>query len=176
MKNHCMILSLITTITFSIPLSSYIMDDDQTETEKTKAETLTDVLPAVEDNFVVMMSLVFAPAFERLQAEIGRDSNVNEVNFTEVQRQSLILTEFTARLHQWPEIAKFKSDESKTHYEKEKHELGIEEVHKHAAAIYSAARKKEFAPAQKSFVAMTRNCNICHKKRKSRWVPLILEP
>jgi hypothetical protein len=133
-------------------------------------------LPTTEDNIKTMMSLVFEPSFEILKEQIGTDADPTAANFGDVKQHALILSEFSARLHDWPQINKFKNETEKQHYLKLEKDLLIPRLQRDAAQIYAVAQKKDFDSARKSFVAMTTKCNICHLKMKSAWVPVELKP
>lgn len=148
------------------------------QTGKKNQETSIEyqILPSAETRLVTMMTLVFGPSFKNLRSSIGSESKNEDVDFQAVRRDSLILSEFTARLHQWPDTSKFKNSSMQEKFRNELPELGIMETQNAAVAIYAAAKEKDLTKAKKSFRIMTENCNICHRKKKNRWVPVILEP
>lgn len=127
-----------------------------------------------ETNWNAMMQLVYEPAFSNLKKQIGSESKEGETDFALVQRDALIISEFTSRLHQWPEIHEFESPEAKAAYLEIHKLLKTEEVHQHASSIYTAAKEKQLEHAKENFIAMTESCNACHQQKKSRWAPVTL--
>lgn len=134
-------------------------------------------LPPAEQKWRTMMDLVFEPAFKNLKKQVGSAAKKDqEVDFRSVRKDALILAEFTARLHQWPDFQEFETKRKKVAYTKEHRELKSHVVYQHAMELYQAATKKQLEPAKKSFAAMTFSCNVCHKKRPKSWSPVTLKP
>lgn len=158
------------------PKSNNLKPEPELRSNISPTETLVKPLAATEQKLVVTMKRVFRPLFDNLKQEIGTQSKSDDVDFKAVSRDSLMVAELMARIHQWPDIAKFESEKSRTKYVENQKELATEETQADAVAIYKAANDKNFELAKKHFVSMTKNCNICHVKKKVSWVPVALKP
>ena len=173
-------LAVLAAITTSLdehePKSNKLKPEPESRSNISPTETLVKPLAATEQNLLINMTRVFRPLFDNLKQEIGTQSKPDKVDFKAVSRDSLIVAEFLARIHQWPDIAKFESKESRTKYVENQKDLATEECQADAVSIYKAATDKNYELAKKHFISMTNNCNICHRKKKARWVPVALEP
>lgn len=141
-----------------------------------KSEVYVQPVEATEKNMILMMQVAYRPLFESLKKEIGVESKLKDIDYENVSRDALIIAELLARLHQWPDIGLPRNKEVRKKFAKRQKELGTGDAQSAAAAIYNAAGKKDFELARKSFLAMTKNCNRCHQKMKSSWVPVVLDP
>lgn len=163
-------------IALLVPLTfiCYVSQSDEHDKVVSEESQSTAIAPT-ETNWNKIMGLIYAPAFSNLKKQIGSKANENEVDFVSIQRDALVIAEFTARLHDWPEIHKFESEEAKNAYLETHELLKTEQVQQHAASIYNAAKEKQLEPAKESFAAMTNSCNVCHRQKQSRWAPVVLE-
>ncbi len=171
--NYFHLFATVSAITICLLPNLSPLNQEQVQNDETKSEYVT---APTETNWRRMMGLVYRPSFDNLKNQVGAESKDENVDYNAVQRDALILSEFTARMHQWPEINSFKSVEAKLKYTKKHQLLETLTVQQHAAAIYKAGQKRDYASARKSFIAMTHSCNVCHHQKKASWSPVVLEP
>lgn len=157
-----------------VAIVCFVSQSIEVSPQKVEESVPTSIAPT-EASWNRLMQLVYGPSFNNLKKQIGSEAKKGEVDLVAVQKDALILAEFTSRLHDWPEIHKFDSEEAKTKYLESHKMLETEEVAEHAASIYNAAKEGQLDVAKESFIAMTNSCNICHTHRKSRWAPVTLE-
>ena len=91
------------------PKSNNLKPEPELRSNISPTETLVKPLAATEQKLVVTMKRVFRPLFDNLKQEIGTQSKSDDVDFKAASRDSLMVAELMARIHQWPDIAKFES-------------------------------------------------------------------
>lgn len=183
MKNLLIASLLVTFLTVLASFSTgsglhtfqFFMNKNSSSSDPT-VKVFAKPINATEPNMQATMQVAFSPLFESLKQEIGSESKESDVDFENVSRDSLLVSELLARLHQWPDISDFKNDEARANYAKAQLEYAIQETQADAVAIYKSAKSENFKDARKHFIGMTNNCNICHEKRKASWVPVVLKP
>ncbi len=100
-----------------LPLIFVCYVSQSVEYAKTDSEASdSTAIAPTETSWNAIMRLVYAPAFSNLKKQIGSEAKEDEVDFVSIQKDALIIAEFTSRLHQWPEIHNFESPEAKTSY------------------------------------------------------------
>jgi len=141
-----------------------------------KVEVYVKPIEATDKNMILWMQVALGPLFNDLKKQVGVNSKIDQVDYDIVSAKSLMMAELLARLHQWPDIGITCKQEAKVKFAKRQKGLGTLDAQSAAQAIYHSANKKDFQQARKSFLKMTKNCNLCHQEMKSSWVPVVLEP
>lgn len=135
-----------------------------------------DFPEVVESNIKVQMRLVFRPAFEQLKQQIGSAAVADEeIAWTGLQGNALILAELLGRLEQWPELSVFKTPEEIENFQQHLQKVKVADVKKSATQLYRATRAEDFEQSQELFAKLVQDCNVCHAATPS-WSPVVLRP
>ncbi|MEZ6063951.1 MAG: hypothetical protein R3C19_26705 [Planctomycetaceae bacterium] len=128
---------------------------DQTE-PIARASAPNAVVPAeaevVEDSMHEFMEYVFQPTYRRLKASMAEEPKDNN-GWKAVKSDSLILAESCNLL--FARTPKEHGDDWNNH---------AAESRTGGAALYAAAKDKDFAKATASYKAMLESCNACHRQ------------
>ena len=133
--------------------------------ESAKDETATS--EPIEESINTHMSLLFAPSYRRLKP-LMRESPKNAAGWKAMQSEALLLAESGGNLTARRGDALGGKDDYWT--------KNSNQVKKHGADLYSAAKKEDFEAATRSYRRMTDSCNACHKSHVLLGSPPILNP
>lgn len=137
------------------------------------AEPSPDQEPAdmqpVEDRINVHMSYLFKPSYRRLKP-LMRSAPTDAATWNKMRSEALLLAESGSNLTQYHSSNEFNPDAKKNW------PRNSADVKKHAAALYNAAKKQDFADAKRSYTSMTKSGNACHKSEVSLGSPPMLTP
>jgi len=121
----------------------------------TAADTIAAPVP-VENDMHEFMEYIFEPTYKRLSVSMGAEP-VDNRGWKEIKGDALVLAEAgNLLLLRRPEDP---TKEDLAHWQK--HSAA---VRGEGAALYQAAKKKDFAVARTRYAAMLTNCNACHNK------------
>ena len=146
-------------------LASIVETTTHGQQESAKDETATS--GPVEESINTHMSLLFKPSYRRLKT-LMRENPKDAAGWKVIQSEALLMAESGGNLTA-------RSAES----------IGVKddywiktsrEVRKHGADLYSAAKKKDFEAATRSYRNMTESCNACHKSHVLLGSPPLLDP
>ena len=137
------------------------------------AEPSPDQEPAdmqpVEERINVHMSYLFKPSYRRLKP-LMRSAPTDAASWNKMRSEALLLAESGSNLTQYHSSNGFNPDAKKNW------PRNSADVKKHAAALYNAAKKQDFADAKRSYTSMTKSCNACHKSEVALGSPPMLTP
>lgn len=130
-----------------------IVQLSQPETVSARAAVKVAAAPVpVEEDMHEFMEYVFEPTFQRLKAAMAQEP-ADGKGWKPIKAESLVLAEGgNLTLLRGPSEEKAAWDE-----------LCVQ-VREHGKALYTAGRKRDFAAARESYVAMVKSCNACHMK------------
>jgi hypothetical protein len=121
----------------------------------------------VEDNISIHMSDLFASSYRRLKP-VMRSEPKDASDWDTMQSEALLLAESGGNLTRRRSSNAFNPKAQQSWPE------NSTAVKKHAAALYRAAKSKDFAAAKRSYLSMTESCNACHRAEVSIGSPPIL--
>lgn len=123
----------------------------------------------VEQSINVHMSYLFKPSYRRLKP-LMLSAPTDSAGWDNMRSEALMLAECGGNLTRYRSSNGFNPDAQKNW------PRNSADVKKHAAALYNAAKNKDFATAKRSYVSMTNSCNACHKSEVSLGSPPMLTP
>ena len=123
----------------------------------------------VEASVSIHMSYLFAPSYRRLKP-VMRSEPTDASHWDTMRSEALLLAESSGNLTQRRSSNGFNPQAQKNW------PANSAAVKQHAAALYRAAKDKDFTAAKRSYLSMTESCNACHNSEVSIGSPPILTP
>lgn len=136
--------------------------------EQSPDDEPTDMQP-VEESIDVHMTYLFKPSYQRLKP-LMRSTPTDAASWKKIRAEALLLAESGSNLALYHSSNGFRPDAKKNWFR------NSADVKKHAAALYNAAKKQDFADAKNSYTSMTNSCNACHKSEVFLGSPPLLTP